>query len=426
VNGSPSVRHPPSQGTPPPRRRGALHPLALRIGLGILWCGAVLTLTLLPGSGKEAVPRGLCVLCGTFGLADFLRNVLLFTPLGLLVGRRLGVARTALLAAAFSGGIEVAQSVIPGRSPALGDVIANTTGGAMGGLLARRASWLRRLAAAPTAWERAALTTLAGALLALPALLHRPAYPEGRTYYFQWTADLGPRMEAYRGTLLEARVAGDPAPQGPVAETGSWLRPALEQGLDLELRLVAGPAPVRVAPLFSIYDDLEREVVLVGARGDDLVVRWRDVAERLRLDGVEPVWPGALRGLAPGDTFAVRVEQAERALCLRVAGRQRGGAAPGVEAGWAALMAPGFVPWLRTVVGGLWLAVVGGLLGVGRPQARRALFVGTAAALVGWVVAWLSPFLAPHLAPLLGLPVGAVVAGRLAGSPRGATARGGG
>lgn len=399
--------------------------LAIRIALGIVWAGAVLLLTLLPAAtGGEAVPRGSCVLCGTFGLADFLRNILLFLPLGLLTGARLGVLRAALLSACLSGAIEAVQILIPGRSPALGDLLANGLGGAAGALVARRASWLRRVVAGPSALERAALTTLACTLLALPALLHRPHYPEGRVYYFQWTADLGSRMEPYRGTLLAARVAGEPAPQGPVESTATWLRPALLEGLDVELRVVAGPAPGRVAPLFSIYDDLQREVVLVGARGSDLVVRRRDVADRLLLDGLEPLWPGALRGLAPGDTVGVRVTQLERALCVAVDDRRRCDVAPGVESGWAALMAPGLPHASRAVVGGLWLALIGALLGVARPLPGGAEAAGIAAALLGAALGWFSPVLATHLVPLAGLPVGAVAASRLARLLRARASRG--
>lgn len=70
---------------------------------------------------------------------EFLANVVLFVPLGVLLPSALPrVPLTLLLAVPVLGslGVEVAQLlVVPGRTPDAVDVLANSTGGALGLLL---------------------------------------------------------------------------------------------------------------------------------------------------------------------------------------------------------------------------------------------------------------------------------------------------
>jgi VanZ family protein len=74
-------------------------------------------------------------------VADLLLNVVLFLPLGFLLHRlsagRVGVRRIAMVAAAFSLGIEVAQIFLPNRYPTASDVVANCLGGGLGALASR-------------------------------------------------------------------------------------------------------------------------------------------------------------------------------------------------------------------------------------------------------------------------------------------------
>jgi hypothetical protein len=77
---------------------------------------------------------------------DVVRNIILFIPLGVLIGlwlgRRLGQGpwRAILVLAAISVSFETLQLFIPVRSPSIDDVIANTVGGALGVLFVRRLS----------------------------------------------------------------------------------------------------------------------------------------------------------------------------------------------------------------------------------------------------------------------------------------------
>ena len=164
--------------------------------------GVVLGATLVPGSGPDTGTFQWCVLCGDFGLADAIANVVLFVPLGIALGcSAVSARKTVALALLLSTAIEIAQLWIPGRESTLADIIWNTTGAAVGvGFVcwypARRRFRLGGLVAAT-----AVLAVIAGA-----GLLLRPAFPP-TIYYGQWTAQLG-QFEWYRGKVLEAEIGG--------------------------------------------------------------------------------------------------------------------------------------------------------------------------------------------------------------------------
>ncbi|MEX0843193.1 MAG: VanZ family protein, partial [Gemmatimonadota bacterium] len=146
-----------------------------------LWGGAltlvsvavILFLTLTPVGPDHQLPLRLrlCLVCGEFGLANLLRNVMLFVPLGaglaLLYARGFRAWIPAIVLTVF---IETAQIFIPGRNPLLADVLANAAGGGLGILfvLVLRESLLgeRAASATPVTWGRAG----AALWIALPFL----------------------------------------------------------------------------------------------------------------------------------------------------------------------------------------------------------------------------------------------------------------
>jgi hypothetical protein len=76
-------------------------------------------------------------------------NVLLFVPLGAaFVPRGWSLGRITLTGGAVSAAIELAQLAIPGRTTSTDDVILNTLGALVGGLLGARSARRRRAAAA--------------------------------------------------------------------------------------------------------------------------------------------------------------------------------------------------------------------------------------------------------------------------------------
>ena len=168
--------------------------------------GLVLFLTLFPEPPSEGSKAGGCFWCGHYALADAILNLLLFLPIGFLLGLRHkgSHVRTWAGLTALAVLIEVAQLFIPGRFATLSDILMNSAGAAIGIGLAnqwRRGPVLRgRVTGGMTivAGIVAACVTLGSTLLLSPSL------PESG-WFGQWTPDLG-HYEQYDGEVLDARV----------------------------------------------------------------------------------------------------------------------------------------------------------------------------------------------------------------------------
>jgi hypothetical protein len=102
---------------------------------------------------------------------------------------------------------------------------------------------------------------------------------------------------------------------GPASDSAA-LRGLIAAGAPVFVRAVAGPPPPSLAPLVTIHDAQQREILLVGIDGTDLVLRrllrafaWGLETPSLRARGV-------LQGLEPGDLFtlAIMTEAAGRSV----------------------------------------------------------------------------------------------------------------
>jgi hypothetical protein len=378
----------------------------------------ILALTLGPVDTPSAPEVGLCIRCGDHWLADLLANIPFFTPLGAALGRaglRLGPAVAAGLG--LSTAIELAQLAIPGRFSSLADVAANTAGTALGVLLLRAVPrWLllRGLSRRRAAASAVGVSAL---LLLAPALLQRPALPDS-LYFPQWAPRLA-HLEPWEGELHEVRVDDLPLPHAQTDATPR-LRAKLLDGTLLVVTGSAAPPPVHLSAPFAVHDLEQREVLLLGQRGDELVWRLRRSASALALRQPSLRWPGALAGVEEGSPLhlEVRVLRGGRA-CLVVDGEERCGLEPSPGSGWAMLLPGDFLPapWSRRL-DMAWLAAVAFLPGlwVGpRPLLPAAIVLG-AAALAPWVGP-LAHLTAPAWAALvsgggLGLLVGRAVRAR--------------
>jgi len=332
---------------------------------------AILAATLTPTGGAT---HGLSLPLDR-ALADALLNVALFAPLGAalaVTGR--ATRRVVLLCAMLSIAIETAQFVIPGRYPSVLDVMTNVAGGMVGAFLVRTASqWLR-----PGPSLARMLTACAGiAALGVPILslvLLSPSETDG-TYFGQWTPELE-QFERYRGRVIAVALGDETIPPGPHPRSRALER-LLHDGAPLRVDAVAGPAPGRLADLFSIYDGEERELVVVGIDGDDLVLR-----RRTRSVGAGLESPGLrvrhiLRDVAPGDTMRIAIARASRGYCvqLNTARECDLGFSPGE--GWRLLVSPARPP--RAMVAILDLLWMAGLtLPFGYWSRARATILGCA------------------------------------------------
>jgi hypothetical protein len=321
---------------------------------------AVVTVTLLPLGTSPPMVWSHCVICGERGLADALVNVLLFLPLG--VGLQLAgvpVRQTILRGALASATIELAQMLLPGRDPSPGDVVFNTMGVAVGIALVVAMPRLARLRARAAAAGSLAAGAMAAGIIGLTGWLLQPEWPR-TVYYGQWTPDLT-YLEWYRGTVLSATV-GDAFVRSRRIEDTDRVRRLLAAGAPIGVTAVAGPAPARLAPLFSIYDHRRIEIILVGPDRDALVYRYRARSVAARLDQPDLRFPGALRGVHAGDPLVVEVmpdPARHGAYCLSANREHRCGLGFTAGRGWAILYYVRWFPsWLQTSLDWAWLAAL--------------------------------------------------------------------
>jgi VanZ family protein len=371
---------------------------------------AIAVATLRPLPGQPSVLWLSCLACGAHGVADMLLNVMLFMPLGAaLAVCGVKVSRATLWGALLAASIEVAQLYIPGRNLSLGDVVANTAGTAVGAALMHTARvWLVPARHASRLSHGAALT--AAALCVLTGVLLTPAFPISR-YYGQWTPNLA-HLQWYRGRVRAATLSGLRIPPGPLPDP-QRVRALLlsDSGFVLHVRAVAGPRPSGLAPLFAIYDNRRREMLLVGPDGGDLVFRIRTRAAAARLDHPDIRVTNGLQHFAPGDSLDVRVNVQNGAYQIAINDERYGPLGFSVGDGWALLLyAEALAAPFRAALGALWVAVLFLPAGFWVRTRREALFAG--AGLATGLLA------APALTPLATTPVAqwaGAAAGLLAG-----------
>lgn len=356
-----------------------------RLLVGALWLAGVAALTLRGGEVDAEwlaeMPR-LCAICGSRGTADAILNVVLFLPLGLVLGGRRRAAVTALMiGAAIAVGIELAQTALPGRHPSLADVALNATGAALGtfvhSLVAGRISGGVQVGG--RLWGG-----VVGASFVIGGILMTP-WPTDDDYWGQWMPDLG-SMPQYRGSVLQAELNGRPLPSRRIPEEDPH-RELLADDWKLSGHIVTGPDPAGVSPILSIYDGHQREVLLVGAHRDALVFRERTLGGALRFDSPDVRVPGAFAPFDPGDSTTIGASRSAGTTCLRLGTTEECGV--GITPGrtWGLLLyVEGPREGFREIVDLLWLC--GLFLPIGF-FARRAgdLVAGVLLGLGGLVLA---------------------------------------
>lgn len=383
-----------------PRREAASRPkrtMWIWLALGIL--ALIMRVTLVPTSDPDTGSFHWCVLCGSLGLSDFIANVILFIPAAVAL-RFSGLTPWRIVGGLFalSVAIEVAQLWIPGRESALSDVLSNTLGAAVGVGLAAWWRSRRRSLIGVGASVGAALTVIAAGGLAL-----RPHFPPTR-YFGQWTAQLG-QFDTYRGRVLSASIGATALPSWELPDSRT-ARAQLDRSDSLVVRAVAGPRPLHLAPLFSIADDREREILLLGVDGADLVFMVSTRAADLRLRQPMLRWPRALAAVSAGDTLSLSAWRTSTGWCLRLNQLARCGMAYRADRLWSLVgPLPGRLLGVEPVIGCLFMALLAFPVGLLAPR-RASGWLAIAAMLCG---AALLPQLV-GLAPLTYLDAAALLA----------------
>lgn len=153
------------------RSRGAWNGLAI-----VAVLTAIFVVTLFPTGTGTPSPFFFGFSLGSRNLGDAILNFFLFLPLGLAIGWNGSPAtRAGLWGLVVASVIELAQMVLPGRDPALSDILLNASGTLVGAVLARR----RRAWVMPdgriTAVLAATSISLLAAVMVVTAFLLSPA-----------------------------------------------------------------------------------------------------------------------------------------------------------------------------------------------------------------------------------------------------------
>ena len=320
--------------------------------------------------------------------------------------------------------IEVLQGMIPGRYPALGDVVYNTVGASAGlGFAMTAKQWLR-----PSRRLAGGLSVGAGvagaAVFFMVGVLLAPSFP-ATIYYGQWTADLR-YMEAYGGRVLEASLGsmflGSERTSNP--ELAVEL---LRSGAPLDAQAVAGPAPAALAPIVSIFDEARVEIVVLGADVTDLVLRVRYRANDLRLDRPDLRVRHAFAATRPGDTISLRAESTLEGYSLGLDEHEYAPLRHTPGEGWALLLHPEHTaPWVDATFSLAWVAgslILAGWWAPGLVWAVGALFLAVSGMAMAAVAGPLTEMaLAEILGAFGGLILGVVLRRTLGRTDDGATA----
>lgn len=274
--------------------------------------------TLLPSSGAPFSIGFTCVLCGDRGVADLLLNVVLFLPLGAALWHA-GVPplRALLIGAAFAAAIELAQVLLPGRSPTLRDIVANGAGAWGGALLAMH---LRRWVTETRGSVRRIWLALAIVLATVAATgwLLSPA-PSAGDYFGQWAPSLR-NFAQWGGLISDVHTGRTPIPGGPFGSADA--EAAVRSGSNpLKIVGIAKERPTELAPIFAIADGQSRHLLIIGQEGDDLRLRTYRRSSMLRLDTPDIRFAHAMSHVGPGDSLAIEMFRPfSDAPCLSVNG----------------------------------------------------------------------------------------------------------
>lgn len=321
----------------------------------------VLAATLWTPGGSLPPGWTTCLACGEMATAEVIQNIILFVPLGVAFARA-PLLLLALAGTSLSLAVELAQHLLPGRDPSVGDLVFNTLGTALGGLLARAVP--RALAAPPPHAARFALgaALVAGGVLATTAVLFQPSRRQVAAWTM-WTPELLHRPR-YQGRVVAASLGPDSLGDGPVPHPAR-VDSARRAGAALEVTFVAAPTPDSFTPVVALADSAALETLMLGVAGEDVALWQRTRAADWRLDQPDIRLAGVLARVSPGDTITVAAARRPDGYCLSAPAGERCALALSIAQGWALVLYPeSLPPWLRRLLGFAWLAALAAPVGL--------------------------------------------------------------
>jgi hypothetical protein len=334
---------------------------------------AWLTLRPAPEDAEAAAQSSFWCLwpCGMEALRDGVLNVLMFVPLGFTLRLWLPGRLTGALVVLATLGIEGTQWLfLVGRDASLRDLLTNALGGWLGMALA---AWGRRLLfPSSKAAPRLAALGLVGwlATVALTAMGVRPTLPRS-VYWGQHMAVLG-QFEVYQGELLEAAIDGWPFPNGRVGDSEGFRARLLADSVLITATVVSGPPPEGTAPIVSVFDEAQRQVLVLAQDRGNILFAMRTGLAAVELADQNLVLPG-FPGSTPGDTVHLTAGNIRGTVLVRA---ESGGRVK--EARWrrsAGWLWSGLHPFYKIIPPTAWVLTalwLGGLLVPGGYWLARA------------------------------------------------------
>ena len=344
--------------------------------------GVIALLTLEPRGRQAPLSAATpwnCLVCGPFGTVDVLLNLALFVPLGFALGRvGLSPLRAALVGLALSGAVELLQAtIVAGRDSSLSDLITNTSGAALGAILAAGLPRLLRPESALAARLTGGTAIAWLATLALTGWAVQPDLPaSGLTLR---KAPIVPMYDRFPGeirSLMFNEIERDPGriEPGAVQDGGPVT-------LTVEASLLNWPEVT--APIADVVDERWNTVAILGQLGQKITFTVRSRSQSLKLRA-----PSAkvYRALPPprGQTFRAggRLDDRSLSAFATVGGTRQTTETrltPGL--GWMLVLPLGFYPfdYRPDITSAVWTALPLLLLGywsrLSRTRPVMALFV---------------------------------------------------
>ena len=306
------------------------------IALAILSAAGILFLTLSPGGRDELNPWSFYITAGDDALGGLLQNLILYIPLAVFLTLA-GVRPYVVCAggALLSFCVEFSQQYIPGRDPSLGDIVCNSISTALGVLLVVAAPFWLFVSPRRSTWQAFAAAVIAILAWWTTAAMTKESFPP--LPYTVLTTPNFDNFGQYKGRVVEVRPSG--------------------LGGRIDVVATAGPYPPgRTSPLIGVIDNQGTKVMLLSVDEYDLTLRYFMPALRSTLEQPDLRFRGAMRTVAPNDTFIAGMWHDSTTICLRVNHEQRCGLGYTIGDGWKLIYYPeGRPAWQLGIINAAWL-----------------------------------------------------------------------